>query len=39
MNLFNQNYRIQMPLHKLQLEKNKNFGCKKDFTERVKDHR
>ena len=34
MNLFNQNYHIQIPLRKLQLEKNKNFGCKKDFMER-----
>ena len=34
MNLFNQNYHIQIPLRKLQLEKNKNFGCKEDFIER-----
>ena len=31
MNLFNQNYRIQIPLRKLQLEKNKNFGLQGGF--------
>ena len=33
MNLFNQNYHIQVRMRKLQLEKKKNVGCKRGSME------